>query len=81
MFKFYSAIEKNVFTIFDSEYQPYAMGLYYPTNFLNHNCNPNAVPVYINQKQYIIAIQNIEPNSEVILSDKYKLCGYRDEYF
>mgnify|MGYP002622206597 CR=1 FL=1 len=46
----------------------YALGLYYPSNFLNHSCSPNAIFIYRGPKQFVYALSDIKDGQEIVVS-------------
>ncbi len=51
-------IAVNAFTIQDYLFNQdgIALGLYYPANFINHSCGPNAVQIFDGKKLSIVAL-------------------------
>lgn len=70
LFKLASIISVNAFTIQDYlfNYEGVAIGLYYPANFINHSCRPNAVQLFDNKTLRVLALGDIEPDEEITIS-------------
>lgn len=65
----FSLLEVNAFGVSDSKTQLRSgTALYYPSNFIDHSCNPNAAIVYRNRNQFVIATRKIEQNQPIFIS-------------
>ena len=65
----YSLLEVNSFGVSNAKSQiRVGTALYYPTNLLDHSCDPNAIAVFRDRKQFILAIKKIEPGQPVNIS-------------
>jgi len=62
------AIECNSFGVSKSDQIRCGTGLYYPTNFINHSCNPNAFIRFSGKRQYLIANQDIAAGEQILIS-------------
>lgn len=61
-------IAMNAFTIFGNDYDAISSALYFPTNFLNHSCDPNCLVVYQRKNQRVFALRDIEEGEELTIS-------------
>ena len=66
-------IKLNGFSICDSEFVCYGVGIYHPANFMNHSCQPNALQVFLFQQSqppslFVTAFQDIQANQEICIS-------------
>ena len=65
----FSLLEVNCFGVSDPKSLLRAgTGLYFPSNFIDHTCTPNAAIVYKNRKQFVVATQKIEAGSPIYIS-------------
>ena len=65
-----SAVSLNGFTIQDymCTIQAIGPGLYYPLNFINHDCHPNCTQIYGGRTLKIVANRLIQPKEEITIS-------------
>lgn len=87
----FSLLEVNSFGVANAKSQiRVGTGLYYPTNLLDHSCDPNAIAVFRDRKQFIIAIKPIKKGDPVNISyidqaiesaEERKFVLARDYYF
>ena len=65
-----STISLNGFTIQDymCSFDAIGPGLYYPANFINHDCHPNCTQIYDGRVLKIVANQPISKNDEITIS-------------
>ena len=61
-------ISINAFTIYNHLDEPMGLGVYIPSNFINHCCEPNAHILFAGRTQRIFALKEIEKNSEITIS-------------
>jgi hypothetical protein len=63
-------ISINAFTVQDYlfNYDGIAIGLYYPANYINHSCDPNAVQIFDGAKLRILALEDIDEGEEIFIS-------------
>ena len=54
-------IKLNTFSIYETldMCRVYAIGIFYPNNFINHSCLPNSSQIFLEKKQNIIALRDI----------------------
>ena len=54
-------IKLNTFSIYETleMSRVYALGIFYPNNFVNHSCIPNATQIFFLKKQNIVALREI----------------------
>lgn len=65
----FSLLEVNCFGVSDPKSLLRAgTGLYFPSNFIDHSCTPNAAIVYRNRKQFVVATQKIEAGNPIYIS-------------
>lgn len=70
----------NSFTIYNLE-EEVALGLFVPTNFINHSCEPNAHVVFAGRLQRIFALNSIEESTEITISYSQKLTSQDNRKF
>lgn len=60
----------NAFTIQDfmCETDGVGIGVYYPTNYINHDCLPNCTQYFDGRYLNIVANRPIEPQQEITIS-------------
>ncbi|KAG7357042.1 methyltransferase UbiE family protein [Nitzschia inconspicua] len=66
-------IRINSFSLCDGEFVSYGVGLYYPANFMNHSCRPNAIQTFLfHQGQlpslHVTAFEDIGCHQEICIS-------------
>ena len=66
-------INTNAFTIHNYLDDPVALGIFIPSNFINHSCEPNAQIVFIGRKQRVFALKDLLKDSEITISYAQKL--------
>jgi len=73
----YCLLEVNAFGIAEpNTLLRIGTGLYFPSNLLNHSCDPNCVVVFQGRTQFIVATKDIEKDDELTIS--YIDQGYED---
>ena len=73
-----STVSINGFTIQDYLCSVDALGpgIYYPANFINHDCHPNCTQIYDGKTLKIVANRPIAPNEEITISYTPALDNY-----
>ena len=65
----YSLLEVNSFGVSDPKSLLRAgTGFFFPSNFIDHSCTPNAAIVYRNRKQFVVATQQINAGDPIMIS-------------
>ena len=62
------AIECNSFGVSNSEQLRCGTAVYFPSNMINHSCEPNAFIRFSGKKQFLISNQDIEEGEEITIS-------------
>eukprot|EP00347_Sterkiella_histriomuscorum_P016768 403351926 len=57
----------NGFGIADNQMLRIGTGLYYPSNLLNHSCDPNCMVLFRGQTQFIVTCRPIEADEEITI--------------
>eukprot|EP00871_Galdieria_phlegrea_P001746 jgi/Galph1/2572/GphlegSOOS_G1251.1 len=74
--QFIRFLKMNAHTVVDSELTPLGIGFFPTCSFINHNCQPNAIAMFINGNNLecskvsirIICIHSIQPQDEIVAS-------------
>ncbi|KAG7360859.1 methyltransferase UbiE family protein [Nitzschia inconspicua] len=66
-------IRINSFSLCDGEFVSYGVGLYYPANFMNHSCRPNAIQTFLFLRGqlpslHVTAFEEIRSHQEICIS-------------
>lgn len=71
-------ISINAFTIYSYFDEPVGLGLFYPNNFMNHNCEPNCVVFYVGKNQRVFTKREVEKGEEITISYYFQLDDERE---